>query len=292
MDTNIICPNCKEPIEPGATFCGNCGHKLDIPQPAQTQSASLTPENPLQNQMPGQGPVVGGGSSEVYSVGQPESGAEKKSIVALILGIIGIPAALLPIAGIILGIAGLILGTTARVKYKHTLNLLAIIFSIIAILAGLGLLVKNATGSKSYTQTGPFQTISTVCYKVKVDTGLRNFKHQGCSFITSSGKEDFDVIAIKDDKVNASNMSSLGLKTLRSEASSSGGTISNAHLGLFAGSKAVLADFKSSTTNDSGIFAFVVHQTVDGYNVFIMGRAVVEPGLNSFGSLETTWQWK
>lgn len=295
METNTTCPNCHQPLDPGATFCGNCGHKIEVS--TATVASPIVSYPPTNDPNAPQAPVVGG-DVPAYAVAKPETGAEKKSIIALILGVVGIPAALLPIAGLILGIGGLVLGTTARVKYKHTLNLLAIIFSSIAIVLALGIWVSRVnnqstnSSTSAYVQKGPFVTVNTACYKVKIDKGMPKFTGKGCNFDASSKSEEFAVVALKDDSVNKSNIVQYGSRSLIEGADSSGGKITNGHVGTFDGSTAYLADYSSTKNNTSGIFAFVIHLTPKGDNIFIIGRAVGGRGLDSFGTLESTWQWK
>jgi hypothetical protein len=290
METNTTCPNCHKPIEADATFCGKCGYKLS----PKTSPAKPKPLVAAEVSKPSMSPgvmVVDGVPS--YAKDKSESPDEKKSILALIIGVIGIPAALLPILGLVLGLTGLILGIRARVRYKHTLNLLAIIFSAIAVIMAIGLFVSNVNSQKNYTQKGPFTTISTPCYSVQVDKGLSRNVHRGCSFYTAGKGEEFEVVAINNAKIIPTNLEAEGSLYLHNVAVKAGGKISNGHIGTFAGSMAYLADYTSSSKGNSGAFAFVLHKTTAKKdNIFVVGRAVNGSGLNNLGTLQSTWKWQ
>lgn len=166
------CPNCNQPVEAGAAFCGNCGQPLQaaVPQaPAQPQPAAqpnlvgpvpggaapaapaapspiaqafatqpptvATPATPLPGGMAA--PMAGGGMAAVpaYSVPAAHPG-ETRAIIALIAAVISLPGALFPIAGIILGIVGVVLGSLG-LRLRKGLSLAAVIVGSVGILASL-----------------------------------------------------------------------------------------------------------------------------------------------------------
>lgn len=299
METNMICPRCREPLDEGAVYCGNCGQKVadNNPSPQVLQPQIIHPNQPVPPTTVAPQPAA----VPAYALAVAANSGEKKSIIALIIGVIGIPASFIPLAGMALGIGGLVLGTTARVKYKHTLNLLAIIFSSFAIVVSLALWVwsidhnqkaKVASFDSSNSQPGGFVSVSTPCFKVQINSGLTNYKPKGCNFNSASSTEEYAVVAITNSKINQTNITKAGEIALQAGATSTAGKISGGHLGTFAGSMAYIANYASTKIATRGLFAFVLHKTTDGENIFIIGRAVIKGNVTSFGSLESSWQWK
>lgn len=106
------CQYCGEATQPGAVFCGSCGQKL--PTTPVTASTPTTP---------------------------PAKLGHKRTVIALLLGVFGLPLSLVPIVGLAAGVSGLVLATTARKHYKGALSWTAIIISGLAAMAALVLWV-------------------------------------------------------------------------------------------------------------------------------------------------------
>ena len=256
------------------------------------------------------GPVMGaainaGGAMPAYATGvnPNEHAGETKAVVGLILGIIGIPAALIPLIGLALGIAGLILGTIARSHYKRTLSMLAIIFSSLAILVSLGswvyfaahVLQQQKTGSGSSatsTSSSSLSVISTPCYSVRIDQSLGKSAPSGCNFDAVGTSQEYVAEGVTNSNVTPDNLSQVGQAALAKAASSLGGTITDGQMGQFAGSPAYIAHMNLASENVNGIYAVVLHATSGGNNVFITGHAVKNGQQVSFGLLESNWHWK
>ena len=84
MDYNI-CPNCHQPVEPGAKFCGNCDQPLIV---VSTQNGNSSTNSSIPE----------------YAKYFPKTHQHWASI-ALVMGIVGIGGSfLIPIFGIIFGI--------------------------------------------------------------------------------------------------------------------------------------------------------------------------------------------
>ncbi len=161
------CTRCSELIEPGATFCGNCGQPVvqaaPAPMPAPAPAAAVpapVPVAPAPSAAApvGQPPVAVApqapttwaqaapapamnptGPMPSYAVADPaHQKSETKSMVGLVLSVLSMPGALIPILGLVLGIVGLVIGTTTRATAKKTISMLTIIFSVIGILGAIG----------------------------------------------------------------------------------------------------------------------------------------------------------
>lgn len=161
------CPQCSQPLENGAIFCGNCGLALQAapaPPPLPALSSQLPPlPSPLYSAPPinpiatalanplsplgYNGLPVGRLAGSVmaipsYALSQPQP-ASLKLVLALVCGIVGsIGALFMAILGIALGVTGIILATTAPRSARPKLKIAGLVMSILAIIAGLGVWVS------------------------------------------------------------------------------------------------------------------------------------------------------
>lgn len=174
------CPQCSQPLENGAIFCGNCGQALQAaptppplqpgvstitisaggqafsPVPPNAGSAALPLSllaqvfaNPLPTTVqPGYtglpvGPAVSPAMAiPSYALSTAQS-VNTKLVLALVFGIAGIIGALfMAILGIVLGVAGIVLATTAPRSERHKLKIAGLVLSTLAILVGLGVWVS------------------------------------------------------------------------------------------------------------------------------------------------------
>jgi hypothetical protein len=180
------CSRCSQPIESGATFCGNCGQAVPPAQSAETVSDSETsevlsdPSSPLSPSpatasdpdpdsdrlSPSSEPLPASPAPDdetpalpVYAVANPtQQKNETKAMVGLVLSILGVPGALVPVLGMALGVTGLVLGTTTRATAKKTVSNLSIIFAVIAVLGSTGMYVysyNKINGQKSSLGNAP-----------------------------------------------------------------------------------------------------------------------------------------
>ncbi|HVO86499.1 MAG TPA: zinc ribbon domain-containing protein [Candidatus Binatia bacterium] len=334
------CPRCGQPVEAGATFCGNCGQPLAQPSPAQTVQPTAAPmpmptPPPVSQTIGGIIPPTSPGQAGVAAAAPmpmpvPTPGAmpmpmpqpamapvpvnasayEKKAMLGLILGVIGIPGAIIPFLGLVLGIIAVILGTIARRQYKHLMSLLAIIFGILAILLSLAAyayafqhdpkfhVTKTATVT-STTKTASAataHTVETTCYTVKLDDGLSNYTPSGCD-LSSIGNTE--VVAIEADDIS-------GLSSANFEASAqqvianvakgaSNGTVVSTQAATFANSPAYNAQISSVSSSSVKVTTnlyVVMHSAPSGENLFLIALAVPGDQKPSMATLESSWQWK
>src|ERR1700744_6238489 len=106
------CPNCHQTIEAGPAFCGNCGQPLNAPA---------------------------GPNEAAYALARPaQHVGEDKALGAVICGVFGLVGSLfMPLIGLSLGTAGAVLATSARSQTKRRLTTVGLVFSSLAIMAGL-----------------------------------------------------------------------------------------------------------------------------------------------------------
>jgi hypothetical protein len=114
------CPFCGIEVEPGSTFCGNCGVAIDQ-KPAQTQPSAQT--QPYQQ-------TYTHGTQPTYQPTQTQSvETEIEGIIGLVLGVLSC-LGILPFVG---SIVGVILGHIAKRKSKTGLGTIALVVGYLGI---------------------------------------------------------------------------------------------------------------------------------------------------------------
>lgn len=295
------CQNCQQPVEVGAAFCGNCGYAL--PTTAVAQTAHPLP-----------GAVAVAAAVPSYALATPAHHiGETKALLSLLAGVIGIAAALfMPIAGLALGIAGLIIGTMARASSKHRLATIGIVFSCLAILAGLATWVyayqqfQNEAKQKeerSALTTGPANAtaeLSTPCYNVGFVNKLNvTNKVPSCDMVAFNGEtvnsstDAYKVYANKIAIADASAFTELAKQAIEKDIQTSlpGFLIDSQRVGSFAGSPAYYVVASDASSKVKIVEAAVLHSVATGDNVFILVHAINDKNVD-LSTLEAQWQWK
>jgi len=306
------------PVAPAPSITPQTPQPLDqSQQSAATMSQVIANQQPVTNNVGFGAPLMSAGGA-IPSYATPatsiDHGGEKKAIIGLIFGVVGIPASLIPILGLAFGITGIVLATIAHKKYKHLMTTLAIIFSSISIVLALGLWVYgiqrtlsaqhngstpvstlNSSSSSGSSSSGSTSSIDTPCYSTQIESGMQSTSPTGCDFSATSSTTAYVVASTTDNSITASNLQSVGQKSVEQAGSADGITVTSGYAGTFAGAPAYIANVTKtgSSSNDKGVMALVLKQTADGENLFTIGRFTNNSSQDiTFGPIESNWTWK
>lgn len=284
------CSNCSQPIETGATFCGNCGYKLQL----ESANAATVPE---------------------YAVPKPgQGGGETKALLAVIFGVIGIAGAvLMAVLGLIFGFAGIAMATMSRSSARRRLSNAGLFISSLAIIVGLGVWVyairtadKNlATRQPIASSASPVATIeasdlSTPCYSLGFVDKLRISNNadscdmkafNGISLDTSTNA--YKIYSSKSEVTTTKAFNILAKKAIEKDVAENlaGFSVAGQNESTFAGSPSYQFTLMDSSHNIALVEAAVFHQTSSGNNVFIIIHALNGKTVD-LQTLEAEWQWK
>lgn len=197
------CPNCHEPVEIGAAFCGNCGQAI-APQRLLTKTTLSTkrsesskdtsdafvhtrPVAASEALLQGIGNQLVGASVSKQPIplyARPAIAQQKdhfRAALAVVFGILGIVSSLImPFVGIVLSIAGVVTGTMSRRYLKRGLGMAGIFISIVGVFASMGTWAYAVSSSARHqqivkasaqkTNDSPVlaaNELSTPCYQIK-----------------------------------------------------------------------------------------------------------------------------
>jgi fumarate reductase subunit D len=330
----MICQNCHQPVEQGAAFCGNCGQALYIPQvqsvaaPATANSVpgqftppiaptpppssqQKVPAMPMQPTTVPQPPAPAGTGVPAYAMTPVAAHPhDAKALYSLLAGIFGTLSALfVPVLAVVLGILGIVFGTMSRQSNKRMLSTVGIVFSVIAILAGLASWAYAIDHQKDKQKTskalneGPVNTVadlSTPCYTVNFVDRLNTTGGGDICDIKAYNADTFEesttvykVLAVKSQNVTASNFTQIAKQALEKDIKTNlpDFTIDSQRVAAFAGSPAYTI---TATDKDSGI-AFIetaVYKPVkNGENIFIIVHGI-NGDKADLSLIEAKWRWK
>lgn len=301
----MTCPNCREPVEEGALYCGNCGHRMSLAEPRVTDKAEdIETKDAEVTETPQDLPD--------YTV--PDDDTQSKhfrATMGIIFGLVGIVGALfLPLSGLVLGAAGLVFATMSLRTSKRTLSIISLIIASIAVIAGIASWVyainqqanTKAKASKvvSATNSAPIisaSSIKTPCYTIKFlnKINIENPENtcnlnafNGASFSVST--EAYKVYATTSNVLGV-NFSSLAKQAVEKDVKQSLPTFKIVHeeAGTFAASPAYFV----TANNGAGVSvveAAVFHQTSNPENFFVVVHAVGGSSVD-LNDLQLGWQW-
>lgn len=272
------CPNCQEPVEPAAKFCGNCGQPLKWSR----SSVAIAREAALAN---------------------PARLGENQAVLSVLLGAAGLAgAAFMAVFGLGLGLAGLVLGSLSLSKAKHKLNVAGVILSALAVVAGLAVWTyavnhdKTVQASMAASRTA--DNLSTACYSLGFANKL-NVSQAGCDMRAYNGPdlgnstEAYKVYANQTSLQDAASFTRQAKQALEKDVKTSlaGYSIVSEGVGAFAGSPDYQVVATDKIHGVSVAEAAVYHPVKTGDNVFILVHAMAGQSAN-FTTLEAEWQWK
>jgi hypothetical protein len=335
MSEEYTCFNCDQPVEAGAQFCGNCGTAVspnfvnpeELSQPTPVVEGQLETNigqvydnipDPDASKQTGYnqpsmatGSPAGIGQIPSYAIAYPHP-KQHWAAIALAVGIIGTVGGLLvPVIGVLLGLVGIILCTTSYRKTSKGLKIAALIFSITAMLVGLGVWVFLAahdpkihpatTVSQAGTSNGASSlSVNTPCYSVTFTAQLNvNNSSGSCAMNAYNGNAlttSTDIYKVLSDETSGLTTDNFGAKAKTAvEADIAqnlpGFTITNEGSAFFAGSPAYLVQASQSGSGVSVIEEAVFHNSSgaqDNFFVLVHAENGQIADLNSFNN---SWKW-
>jgi hypothetical protein len=313
------CPNCHQPVEDGAAFCGNCGQPISVPiSPTITSPIAQVVQNTeaATNQSVAP-PLIAIGATGLhgvvptYAIATPaERGAETKTLLTILAGIVGLVGALfIPLIALVLGIFGLVVGTTAHVHGRRWPLRVGLVLSILALLAGLGSwayavehdsrIDKEAAAQNNAPSTLA-ASLSTPCYSTNfVDRLNIKNSHGSCDMTAFNGQnpdsstDAYKVYATNNPALSVSGFTTLAKQAIEKDIQTSlpGFVIDNERVTGFAGSPAYAVTANNKSQGVAVIETAVYHPVKAGENVFIMVHATTGSSAD-LSILEAQWQWK
>lgn len=316
------CQNCALPIEEGALFCGNCGQQVRY---ADSHISSVLKNESRHPHMSGTEYssfghlIMNGGAAAAavprYALTTYHNHNHVKIIFALVCSLIGIVGAFfIPLVGIALGSVALVLATLATHESGRALKISALILSVLAILAGLGVWVHLAATNPrlhpalaqtaaSAAPAGNAVTslrVTTPCYSVSFPVALNIYNAQGsCEMNAYNGaslaksSNVYKVLSSSSTIVTESNFLTVTKKAVDNDIKQNlpGFLIQSEGLGSFAGSPAYYVNAANAQEGVAIEEGAVLHSSAAGTNLFVLVHVTFGKSTN-LTPLEKSWVWK
>lgn len=303
------CLRCQQPIENGASFCGNCGQALSqIGQVMQNQqvAAQQAPTAHLPNRPAMASP--GGQAVPTYAIATPaQSKGEMKAVLSIIFGLLGVAGGLIiPLVGFIFCFTGFVLATLAWNSPRRSLSIIGLVLSLVALTSSVGMTAyvwqnktnKSSMGS-SATASGSL-SVSTPCYSAGFGSQLNvDNTEDSCDMAAfnkdtfANSTEGYKVYAQSSQVVNEANVAEFGKSAIEKDLQTnlSGYKTVSSDAIRFAGSPGYAVKAENPKDGISIVEAVVFHETDNGKNLFVIVHAdsLVKADL---AKLEKDWRWK
>lgn len=263
--------------------------------------------------------MASAGAVPGYAVANPEQHkTETKAMIALILGILSIPGAIVPLVGLVLATSAFILAAISRPKLvKKRMATLAFVFAGIGLLATAAAFAYNfntlrnqAAGNNSGETSGiapadadaasgvSGKVADTACYSVVIpDFPTVDTVADSCSFEAynkssmTTSTDGLLVSAISNPEVTEAKLKQVGEQIADEYVASGyqGVKVASQGLGTVLDSPAYI--IKANFDGGKIHMAVVLHPTAHGENVFIMVHAT-ESGEADIAKFTKSWEWR
>ncbi len=284
MQQEALCPNCNEPTDQDAIYCGNCGFHLNRRSPLTSSTKK--------DLMPAYSKI------KIYH-------RKHWPAYSVIFGIVGIAGSLLiPAVGLALGVLAIILSTSSikkvsTRKYQFAgflLGLIAIILAVLSIVMTIG---QNT--AKSYNLATSSVYVSTPCYTIKFST-MFNFNKQNknsCNLVAYYGlnfnqsSQIYKINASLSKYFTATNLNNLAQTAIASDLLNlKGYTIIKKGSTKFNNSPAYYMKAYNASTDSSVTEEIVYHPSPSSKNNLFVIVYVNNSKTNSLNAFEKAFAWK
>ncbi len=289
MSEEKLCPNCNEPIEDGAIYCGNCGFKLLTQAPYSNGQNNFVPTY---------------SKTKIYHRKHWPS-------YSVIFGLVGVASSLIiPIVGLIVGILAIILSTSSiNNKSNKKYRIAGLVIGIIAIIIAITFIVisvsHNNSLNKKDTQTilnNATVYVTTPCYEIKFSTlfNFSNRKKNSCNLIAyygpklSQASQIYNIEATYNSAVNSNNLDNFAQNAISQDIATNlkGFRELSNNSTIFEGSRAYYITAYNPNTDNSIIEEMVYHPSLNtNYNIYIIVRSEISKSTN-LNSLESAFIWQ
>lgn len=326
-----MCPRCGKTLDPGASFCGNCGLQIAPTQAAAPMAPMAAQFVPPPQTSPQPQPAINTTSPQPYQQFNPaypgmtslpmqpmsplqltpqqtlghhdHSGL---AIASFVLGVLGLVAWLMPLIGLVFGILGIIFGTVSLKSYRKVFAIIGTVLSVLVMLVSLFFWVQNAQeilhggvqgkGATSNTSdSGSRQAVSTPCYTTQIPGSMRLTRAAGsCTFqgTNATTGEQTVVKVIQVPGLSTANLASAARSDAANVvASIPGGSITSQRASTFAGSQAYEVVI-TATDGSAGMIKYIYDTTLQGNLVIVLHTQAKASGTNyDLSAIEENWSW-
>jgi hypothetical protein len=323
----MLCPRCQRTVDPTAAFCGNCGYYLTptaiAPQPAPSADQTPQQQTPEQFSPPPQtfqaapppAPIVTPpayqqplqAASPMMPPQLPVATADHsgKAVASLVLGVLGLPATLIPVAGLVFGILAIIFGTLSIHSKRKMFAIIGMSLAVVVLLISIFFWVrntqhflqnhKNGGSVVSSNDNRQLQAITTPCYTTKVPAELKITMTEGsCTFLASNAQngEQEEVKILQVPGLTLANLASAAKADAANVVNSiPGGSIAGQRSATFAESQAYEIEIRA-TDGSAGLISYVYDTTAQGNLAIILHTQARASGTNyDLSSIEANWSW-